>query len=118
MTSIIKGSVGQRGKNRLDDVRVVQHLLNLSAALIKPLQENGICNPVTINAIASFQKENSLKIDGRVDPYGTTIVSLLKQAKAARHATPKMPSPHGGALIAYSGISFDSILVSIFNKKI
>ena len=102
MATIIKNSVGQHGKNHLDDVRVIQHLLNLSATPTKPLQENGICNAGTINAITSYQKENSLKvIDGRVDPRGTTIVSLLKQSKTARLPASKPVSP-GGSLIAFS----------------
>ena len=102
MTTVIKGSVGQHGKNMLDDVRVVQHLLNISSAPTKPLPENGICNPATIDAISAFQKKNSLIMDGRVDPSGITIVSLLKRAKDAQHATSKMSPSNGGALIAYS----------------
>lgn len=98
MATVIKNSVGQHGKNHLDDVRVIQHLLNLSVSK-KALQENGICNSDTINAITTFQKENSLKvIDGRVDPHGATIVSLLKQAKTARPPASKPVSPHGGGL--------------------
>lgn len=102
MATVIKNSVGQHGKNHLDDVRVIQHLLNLSVSK-KALQENGICNSDTLNAITTFQKENALKvIDGRVDPHGATIVSLLKQAKTARPPTSKTVSPHGGGLIAFS----------------
>lgn len=102
MATIIKSSVGQHGKNHLDDVRVIQHLLNLAATPKKTLQENGICNSDTINAITSFQKENSLKvIDGRVDPRGATIVSLLKRSKTARPPASKPVLP-GGALIAFS----------------
>lgn len=102
MATVIKNSVGQRGKNHLDDVRVIQRLLNLSVSK-KTLQENGICNSDTINAISIFQKENALKvIDGRVDPRGATIVSLLKQAKKTQLSTSKLLSLHGGGLIAFS----------------
>lgn len=102
MTTIIKASVGKHGKNMLDDVRVVQRLLNISATPPLPLPENGICDPATIDAISSFQKKNSLIMDGRVDPSGITIVSLLKRAKDAQLVTTKMSPSHGGSLIAYS----------------
>lgn len=86
MSTVIKQSVGREGKNNHADVQVVQHLLNnfrSPTPVSKPLPVNGICGSDTIAAITAYQRDNRLKVvDGRVDPNGATIVSLLKQAKA------------------------------------
>lgn len=77
--SKITGSVGQKGDNLEQDVRVVQQLLNRQAlAPLSRLEEDGRAGSSTIEAIRHFQARNmGMKSpDGRVDPGGTTLRKL------------------------------------------
>src|SRR5215510_2823866 len=62
---MIDHSVGKKGRNRHDDVQVVQFLLNsanhqgvsfFEGAMKSDLVVDGICGPLTLDAIASYQK--------------------------------------------------------------
>src|SRR5215470_18182997 len=86
----IGASVGIGGKNKADDVRTVQDLLNgvpaASGGPLLPLAVDGLIGPKTIGAIQRFQKAQFGWADGRVDPGGPTITRLRTFAK-----------PRGGA---------------------
>lgn len=74
----IKKSVGEKGVNRLDDVRLVQVLLNTMdcwKSAFKKLSTDGKVGKMTINAIKQFQREiiGIKKQDGKVDPNGRTF---------------------------------------------
>jgi len=56
----ISGSVGKNGANDHPDVKTVQILLNVSAALLglnSPLAEDGAIGPSTLTAIETFQRK-------------------------------------------------------------
>jgi hypothetical protein len=90
-TEILNGSVGRRGVNRADDIRLVQRLINshLPVRLI-PLSEDGICGPRTIFAIEAYQKSilGMKPPDGRVDPEGPTFRSLTRGGTGPQPAVP------------------------------
>lgn len=92
----ISGSVGSGALNRPSDVLTVQKLLNRKNSKLgglKPLVEDGISGPNTINAIKAFQA-NVVKLgspDGRIDTNGQTIV-YLNQANYDDTPTPAPPA--------------------------
>jgi hypothetical protein len=94
----IAASVGIKGVNRPDDVRVIQHALNKvppdQGQPKPPLVVDGICGAKTQNAIQSFQlKHFGWKgADGRVDPIGITIDKL----KELSDGSSALPSDFGG----------------------
>jgi peptidoglycan L-alanyl-D-glutamate endopeptidase CwlK len=71
---LLRGSVGERGKNRPDDVELVQTLLKKVGAYTGKVDQ--LCGPETIAAILSFQRTIMKKPDGRVDPTGHTWMAL------------------------------------------
>lgn len=76
---IINSSVGRGGINRAEDVRLVQHLLNNTIGTTGGilLVVDGIAGPKTAAAIELYQRRNGLATDGRVDPTGRTLKSLI-----------------------------------------
>jgi len=79
MKARISYSVGKKGRNDRDDVRVIQRKLN--EFIFPPttkLRVDGYAGTKTIGAILEFQKTytNLRSIDGRVDPHGATIGRL------------------------------------------
>ncbi|HUQ95762.1 MAG TPA: peptidoglycan-binding protein [Bryobacteraceae bacterium] len=76
----IKTSVGFHGTNHLQDVKAIQQAVNRvpvsKGGPAQPLSEDGICGPITVLAIRSFQRFNLGFADGRVDPIGKTIQAL------------------------------------------
>lgn len=81
----IMQSVGKGGRNRSDDVRAVQKLINENIGRITPLallDEDGDIGPKTIGAIEEFQRRvvRMTKPDGRVDPNGATLLALQSGA--------------------------------------
>jgi Mannosyl-glycoprotein endo-beta-N-acetylglucosaminidase/CHAP domain len=87
----LSGSVGQGGKNRPEDVRLVQQLIedHLPHGLMH-LEVTGNCDKATIDAIVVIQ-HSILGIespDGKVDPNGPTFRTLI-------NATP-VPKGHPG----------------------
>jgi len=99
----IKQSVGVGGKNKPIDVAIIQSLLNeYINSLNKPgklpiiklsklIVDGGVCkvapNPLN-EAIKAFQKDIAKlkKIDGRIDPGGTTFKKLVKYSKSKSSA--------------------------------
>jgi Phage tail lysozyme len=96
---IISGSVGSGGLNRRDDVLAVQRLINSNLpSPLAPLDEDGVCGPKTIFAIAEYQRRNLQMnpADGRVDPNGATFRSLTggsPPAPAPNAAPTPAPAP-------------------------
>ncbi len=61
----LSASVGVKGENKADDVRIVQTLLELVV--------DGDCGPKTKNAIKKFQRQNDIKpVSGLVEPNDAT----------------------------------------------
>src|SRR5882762_6457618 len=78
----INASVGRGGRNKPEDVKIVQTLLNDDLPVpYRPIVVNGVCDANLIAVIEAFQRGN-LKIgrpDGRVDPGGRTLTALAGQ---------------------------------------
>ncbi len=77
--TIISGNVGPGGRNRSEDVRLVQRLLNDARAREggHRLAVDGIAGPKTDAAILQYQKSHGLAADGRIDPGGPTLKHLV-----------------------------------------
>lgn len=76
----IKRSVGKRGVNNRDDVKVVQNLLNRwMPPPLALLAIDGMLGPKTINAIEQFQKTvvAITHVDGLIEP-GKATWAVLK----------------------------------------
>lgn len=77
---IITASVGDKGENNVEDVKIVQCLLNQHklAAFAKPLKIDGQSGPFTIKRINAFQEVmmNMLQPDGLVEVNGETLKRL------------------------------------------
>jgi len=74
----ITASVGEKGANRADDVRLIQTMLNQAGGA--GLKVDGVCGPNTIAAIRKFQSKFIPHPDGRIDPGGTTFHKLAGAA--------------------------------------
>lgn len=94
----LSGPVGQRGLNRLDDVRLVQSLLNAANGSTPPrapglLVVDGLCGPKTCAAIASFQQRHSgLLADARIDPGQKTLQRLVCMARDLQRVPVGLPN--------------------------
>lgn len=87
----MRGAVGHGAPNHREDVRLVQTLLNGISAGEGPqshLRVDGICGPLTVAAIRRYQSVRTGIVDGRVDPTGPSIKSLVKLLNA-RNALPR-----------------------------
>jgi predicted chitinase len=83
-------TVGAQCSNVRDDVESVQQLLNLCCAagrvaLPEPLKTDGAFGQKTLDAIMAFQRSamGQSAPDGRVDPNGTTLISLCESLPEA-----------------------------------
>jgi hypothetical protein len=87
MAKKISASVGKGGKNKPEDVEIVQELLNDFTKMcgFKKLDVDGQVGSKTISAIAEFQKSavGMSKPDSRVDPSGPSFSTLTKGPKKA-----------------------------------
>jgi hypothetical protein len=87
MAKKISASVGKGGKNKPEDVQIVQELLNDFTKMcgFKKLDVDGQIGSKTISAIAEFQKTavGMSKPDSRVDPSGPSFSTLTKGPKKA-----------------------------------
>src|SRR5210317_2225627 len=77
----IRRSVGRRGINHPDDVRIIQNLLNAHLPAMQHsdgLEVNGRHDRTLSRAITAFQVEvmQMLSPDGRVDVGGRTLAAL------------------------------------------
>lgn len=96
----IRGSVGQGGRNNMQDVMVIQQRLNdLMHSPRVPLKMDGRSGPKTEGMIRDFQKVvlGMTHPDGRVDPMGQTLRALNdpssegKWARMSFQFTPSAP---------------------------
>jgi hypothetical protein len=95
MAKRISGSVGKGGKNKPDDVKAIQQLLNQhkSAGGFGKLPEDGNADKKFFAAIEAFQKKVlCIKADGLVDANSKTLEGLNN--KAGFKPTPE-PEPKG-----------------------
>ena len=79
VASSISGSVGRGGVNDRNDVLTVQRLINAKLPTpLSPLDEDGVCGPLTIQAIEDIQRSNlGMPLpDGRIDPNSATFAFL------------------------------------------
>jgi hypothetical protein len=92
MAQTIQGSVGQGGRNRPEDVTLIQTMLNLvlptQGGASPKLVVDGIVGPKTIGAITRFQKQHfgAGGADGRIDPGKQTFNKLVSLAPAGPDA--------------------------------
>ncbi len=80
----ISASVGSRGRNRPNDVKIVQRLLNKwqdNIDLDNALLTDGLAGRKTVLAIVEFQGRvvGMIEPDGRVDPGGLTLRMLSER---------------------------------------
>jgi hypothetical protein len=93
----LTASVGAGGTNASVDVMTVQNLINQSIRTLDPLaclQENGVCDDLTIEAITQFQGR-VLRLgapDGRVDPGGLTFQALTVTASGKEYVVGPLAS--------------------------
>ena len=87
MAKKISSSVGKGGKNKPEDIKIVQELLNDFTKMcgFKKLDEDGLIGPKTLSAIAEFQKTavGMSKPDSRIDTNGDSFATLSKGPKKA-----------------------------------
>lgn len=94
MSVTILGSVGKLGKNNVDDVVKVQHLLAQQGMPVG--RADGLCGPRTIGAIYTFQSGFLSQPDGLVEPGGKTLQRLNLVAfkpSTSNKIAPKVVTP-------------------------
>jgi len=94
MTISIQAPVGHRGKNRVDDVRKVQLLLQTHSMPVGAA--DGVCGPRTVGAISTFQAAFLRHPDGLVAPQGLTLqrLNLISHKPTTTQApAPQLASP-------------------------
>jgi hypothetical protein len=107
----LESSVGTSGRNRRQDVKTVQAILNATPASLggpaTPLKPDGLCGQLTQAAITGVQKALKCRvIDGRVDPLGPTITALgqaLNSRGLLRTGNPGISAVDGRVQAALSG---------------
>lgn len=94
MSISILAPVGKFGKNNVDDVIKIQHLLAQQGLPVG--RADGICGPRTIAAILTLQAGFMTRPDGLVEPGGRTLKRLnlvgFKPSKTS-HIAPKVVAP-------------------------
>jgi murein DD-endopeptidase MepM/ murein hydrolase activator NlpD len=101
----ITGSVGRGGANNFNDVQDVQMLLNEGHHLhtaLPALSVDGQCGPRTIGRIEVFQRDvfKLSIVDGRIDPHGPTIGSLIRSRRPGSRPAARAPASSGSTRAA------------------
>jgi hypothetical protein len=107
--SSISGSVGRGGVNDRNDVLTVQRLINAKLPTpLSPLDEDGVCGPLTIQAIEDIQRSNlGMPLpDGRIDPNSATFAFLSNPIPLP----PAMPAIAWGAKVS---VAFKAKVIKI-----
>lgn len=73
---LLNNPVGNNLKNDPDDVETLKNNFAIEGSYTKPV-ENGYIDYELNDAIYSYQKNNDLKMDGRVNPGGETEATLI-----------------------------------------
>ena len=78
----LSGSVGHVARNRFDDVRLVQYLLNCvpitRGGPTRELMVDGVCRPRTVRAIFRFKRAQHGSTGARIEPSGQIFRALLE----------------------------------------
>jgi hypothetical protein len=86
----LSDSVGRGGRNLPNDVSLVQQLINVHLPIpLRPIDVNGNCGDLTIDAIEEIQRRDlhMNAPDGKVDPHGATLRFLARSARTPpKHA--------------------------------
>ncbi len=117
----LRGSVGKRGRNRSEDAKKVQRLLNAvppPKGPSPPLKEDGIATGAnwkrTVSAIGTFQSKTFGWEDSRVDPNGKTLGKLNavadKPSAGAASATLRASVGLGGANQGHDVVATQQLL--------
>lgn len=116
----IAASVGENGKNKDSDVRIIQKALNNIMqynvlAPLSPLAEDGIAGRKTKVAIRQFQRVavGMSAPDGRIDPGGKTIGKLNAVINTATKL-PKTKTPVSNAWSPTYGL--DLLLAGVYQQ--
>jgi peptidoglycan hydrolase-like protein with peptidoglycan-binding domain len=99
MTEALQESVGRGGKNRRDDVQLVQRLLTKRGYKIG--FPDGICGNRTQFAIDTFQYTFLKFPDGRIDPDGLSwkrLNTISEISNLSSHLTKLIPKPRHGVV--------------------
>lgn len=107
MAASISASVGAGGTNSPRDVRLVQDLLNRNTG--GRLAVDGVCGPLTTDAIRGFQKGFLARPDGRVDPSGLTWRHLSGDETGSQGAAPTRGASSDGASGPADGLSLQQL---------
>lgn len=105
----LAGSVGTRGRNFPDDVRLIQELLNRATRVPRALLAvDGLIGPLTVGRIEDFQRNviGFSRPDGRVDVDGRTWRNLARYAdeSSGRASGAFSVHPSGGG-VSESGVT-------------
>ena len=81
MNKALSGSVGRTARNRFEDVRLVQYLLNCvpisRGGPTRELVVDGLCGRWTVRAIIRFQRARCASTAGRAEPNRHIFRALL-----------------------------------------
>lgn len=106
----IHNSVGVRGVNNPQDVKVIQSLINSKYSA--RLKEDGICGPKTVHFIIHLQKEFMSKPDGRVDANGKTFKFILNGSVSKGGGSLSVPEKYlntaGNLSVRFGQVTFDA----------
>jgi hypothetical protein len=103
----IGGSVGRKGANSSEDIKLLQRLLNLNLPLPDPpVPENGVLDGATIAAIENFQRVmlGVSAPDGKVEPRKITFQTLAVDKLAFL--------PHRCQLLSGTSVPLDATQVN------
>lgn len=88
IANLINGAVGAgpNASNNPNDVKIIEYLFNIIAIPVTTLPESGICNQSLISKIKRFQSQELrfTNPDGRIDPAGKTLKTLVSKAQLKR----------------------------------
>lgn len=88
IANLINGAVGAgpNASNNPNDVKIIEYLFNIIAIPVTTLPETGICNQSLISKIKRFQSQELrfTNPDGRIDPAGKTLKTLVSKAQLKR----------------------------------
>ncbi len=90
----INNTIGRTDANDSNDIRDLETLLSRTGHLNlnKTDGPTGYFGTRLEQAIKSYQKDNDLKVDGRLNPGGETVVQLAKSGEISKPTKPVPPT--------------------------